>query len=578
MALDPLKRLNQILSDGWANLKTGLGDPRRDKRVHTVPTIDLLTYEECAMLYRASDICQKIVDEPSDTAFREGWAVKVNDGSGDKDLGEALDAELKKHQAYDKLTDALRWSKLYGGGALFCNWNDGQRADQKLDETRIKSLDSLAALDARECQPIDWYTEFTHPKFGLPRMYRVQPRLFATGFGGRDPDEKVDPGAPQTWLEVHESRILPMFGSRANRAQIGIDAARWGDSIFQRVWQQVADFDSSMNASSALLADFSQPVFKVQGLAQLMAADREDVVRKRIELLNLSRSVIRGILIDADGEDFSRQTASLSGLDAVLVQLANRVAAACDYPVSLLFGQAPAGLNANGASDVRFWYDRIANTQRKAIKPVLTRLVYLLALAKQGPGKGRELKDFEVQPNPLWQASENEQSSRNLAQAQADQVYLTNGVLQPDEVRQSRFGGDRYSLETYIEQGAEQGTSEAEQALLAAEGVSRMNPNGQPQQVHAGAVGASVQETAMSGVQVTSLIELVSSVVTGKIPRESGLAILKRAFQVEAEQAEQILGPPNFEATAEPKPVPLVPGAAPQPKGVPPGSPKEAKK
>jgi phage gp29-like protein len=52
----------------------------------------------------------------------------------------------------------------------------------------------------------------------------------------------------------------------------------------------------------------------------------------------------------------------------------------------------------------------------------------------------------------------------------------------------------------------------------------------------------SVQETALNGAQVTALIEVVSSVAQGQIPRGSGVATLVQAFQFTPEEAEQIMG------------------------------------
>ena len=35
-------------------------------------------------------------------------------------------------------------------------------------------------------------------------------------------------------------------------------------------------------------------------------------------------------------------------------------------------------------------------------------------------------------------------------QAQTDQIYLENGVTLSEEIRESRFGGDKYSFETTV--------------------------------------------------------------------------------------------------------------------------------
>ncbi len=599
---DALAPLMEMLTDGWLNLKTGFGDPRRDKRVHTVPTIDPLSPEDCAILYRSSDILQKVVDEPATTAFRKGWAIKLNEDDDDKEHAEEIDAAIKKLAGYTKTTDAIRWRAQFGGGALFVGCNDGQSAHMPLIEDRIKTIDFLTALDARECRPIDWYDNASHPKYGQPRLYEVTPLVPSMGQSYEAREKK--PTLRAGTIRVHESRIIPFSGPRSDRRMLVAGVNGWGDSIYQRVWQHVADFDTAISSSSVLMAEFAQPVFKIRGLASLMASDREDVVKKRIELLNLSRSVIRGILIDAEGEDYSRNAVPLSGVEGVMLQLAQRVASATDYPMSLLFGQAAAGLNATGDSDIRFWYDRINALQVNHIQPGLTRLVELICFAKDGPTKGKPLTDWTIEPNSLWQEPDKEQAETHLVQAQADQIYIDRGVVTPAEIRSSRFKGDGYSLATQLEAEAED--SETDDEVLSTEGAPRIDPaTGLPVQVpqgstpgapgaapiaQGGAPGApgaapmgapaaggapSIQDTALNGTQVTSMIEVVTSVVKGLIPRESGSAILQRAFLMKPEDAENLLGPKEFkptpdpieeakaEALKNPKPMPGAPGAQP---------------
>src|SRR5580704_6823310 len=46
-------------------------------------------------------------------------------------------------------------------------------------------------------------------------------------------------------------------------------------------------------------------------------------------------------------------------------------------PVSLLMGQAPAGMNATGESDTRFFYDQV-RAEQEAIKPKIEKLVKIM--------------------------------------------------------------------------------------------------------------------------------------------------------------------------------------------------------
>jgi uncharacterized protein len=156
------------------------------------------------------------------------------------------------------------------------------------------------------------------------------------------------------------------------------------------------------------------------------------------------RSTIRGVLIDSE-EDFGRQQTPIAGLPEILEKFMFRVAAASDMPASMLFGQAPAGLNATGESDIRFYYDHLKNQQDRHLRPALEKLLKMAF-----PVIGREPRRWELQFRSLWQLSDSEKAQTHVAQANADKVYLDARVLSPDDVRQSRFG-DAYSVDTTVQ-------------------------------------------------------------------------------------------------------------------------------
>lgn len=77
----------------------------------------------------------------------------------------------------------------------------------------------------------------------------------------------------------------------------------------------------------------------------------------------------------------------------------------------------------------------------------------------------------------------------------------------------------------------------------------------------AGAIPAQLpiddpSKTAMNGAQVTAMIEVVSNIASGRIPRDTGIAILKRGFMLTDEEAEEVLATvgDGFKPTAPPQP------------------------
>lgn len=510
---DELPRIDNL--DGFRNELTGLGDPTRDKRFGgrtNGPSFDVvqLVGVEAESRWRGSDLGARIVEDIPDAMTREGFELTVQpsedderaDDAGDatrglsptraapmptrdtsgQEIAEAVDKALLEMRALSLFRDALCYERAYGGSGVLIGADDsgGPRADmrldadsakaigrptldaddprnltQPLDETRIKSLRWLNVFRGGfdgELSAYSYYDDPRSPRYGEPRIYAL--RSFTV------PPAQVAPGElrapvrapmlPTLW--IHESRLLIFPGQTTSREQ-RVRNQGWGDSVFTRVDRVLADFDMSWSGVANLLQDWAQGVFKMKGLASLLAsgdAKKQGVIAQRSLALHMSRSIARVLMLDSE-EEFSRETTSLAGLSEVLQQFSLRLAAAADMPVTLLMGQAPSGLNATGASDVRFFYDRIAAKQRERLLPHVRRLDRLVMLSKDGPTRGQEPQKWAVVGRPLWQLTSLEEATLRKTQADTDAIYLAQGVVTPEEITASRFGGAAWSAETVID-------------------------------------------------------------------------------------------------------------------------------
>jgi phage-related protein (TIGR01555 family) len=139
-------------------------------------------------------------------------------------------------------------------------------------------------------------------------------------------------------------------------------------------------------------------------------------------------------------------------------------------------GQAPAGLNATGDSDIRWFYDHVAASQVKELRPQLNRLVRILLRAKTGPTKGTEPESWKVVFPPLWEMTDLEKAELRNKQAQTDVAYIQAGVLDPSEVAVSRFGGEEYSTDTHLDLATRKAMETAGPAEEKPEGESEPAP------------------------------------------------------------------------------------------------------
>jgi phage-related protein (TIGR01555 family) len=437
--LTPEPELDALANDGWVNVLTGLGQLNKDKRESALPTIDLMSYEALATLYRASDLAARICDLPAEDMMREGFDVRIPDNEeGAEEIGAYLDG-LGAEAA---LEQALKYRRVYGGAAILIGANDGvSDLSLPLNEAGIRSIDYLNVFDPFEARITEYQENPAKKDFGRPTMYQLNPHVMGAGLV---PLQKI-----------HASRILQFQGPLANRRQLrsapnGINQG-WGDSVLVRVAKEIRDYDQAWGGVSHLMTDLAQAVYMIAGLANALLADKDKTIKKRMQIINMSRSMLGAVLLDKDGESFERKGTPMSGVAEVLREKMNRLAAAAGIPTVVLFGISPGGMNATGESDMQVWYDKVRAAQRRHLKPQTEDLIRLVMLAKDGPTSGVEPDNYSIQFRPLWQMSDTEKAEVRNKNAQTDQLYLNMGVASTSDIAESRFGGDEYGMDLLVD-------------------------------------------------------------------------------------------------------------------------------
>lgn len=431
-------KVNPWRADGWQNVVTGVGTAL-DKRTGGTVTLDIVPDIEARDLWRASDLAKRIIEELPKDALREGIQIKMDDKEIAEDviafLADLPGPSIVGKGAIASWTRARQFERAYGGAAIFPVINDAAGSlDVPLDENNIQSIVRLQVFEARQLQPLSYYQDPEHPKFGEPEVYQVMP---LTSHGG------------ESYATIHETRLIIYPGIRVSAEDLAGCRMGWGDNVLTPVRSVLNDFELSFGGAAHLLQDFAQGVIKLDGLAEIVAMDGTGSASKRLELMNWARSMLKAIVMDSK-DSFERVTTNLTGLPEMIDRFMFRLAAAANMPVTKLMGMSPAGMNATGESDTRGWYDTVSSDQTYQL-PMIERLVQLVLLSKDGPAGGIEPDNWSVEFPPLWQPSETETANARKAQAETDAIYLDRGVLSPEEVARARFGGDCYSYETVID-------------------------------------------------------------------------------------------------------------------------------
>jgi len=421
------KSSNVIKTDGWANVLASIGGFGKDRtRGTSYASNDLMTQNELTQFYLSNGIAKRIVDLIPDEMTRQWITVEA-------DTDNLVLAKLDELNAKTHLTNMLRWSRLYGGCIIVLGIDDGGELTDPVNEDQIKDVKFMHVFDRYNIwwTTTDLYNDIQNPKYGTPEIYHVTPYHGGIQF------------------PVHESRVLRLQGEILPTRTMIMNQG-WGSSIIQSCYEELRNLGSAYAATSNIMLDFIQTILKVANLADMMAAGQDELIKKRLELIDLSRSVANTIMIDAQ-EEYTKMASSVSGLSDLIDDFGLALASVTGIPYTLLMGKGVAGLNATGDSDIRLFYDKIKSEQQDRLRPLLERLIRLIMLSKNGPFKGVELENWNIVFNPLWQMTDTETAAYRYQVAQTDQIYIQNGVVDPAEVAASRWGGDTYSGEMVIE-------------------------------------------------------------------------------------------------------------------------------
>ncbi len=496
-------------ADGWENLITGLSNNLRDKTLGMTPYVEIFTPEQNELIYNSSDMAQRIIDTLPNEMTRAGFDVKVE---GDEDVTEKIEARIDELEVMKHFNKALKLARIQGGAAVFIGVNDGEtNLAVPLNLAKVKSIDFFTVFDSRELRVFEWQNNPFDKDFGLPSIYQLNPRALQLAI-------------PPEQMYIHASRLIRFEGSEYFRGMAKAQR-EWPHSVLSRVYGVIRQFESAWGSATALMEDFAQAVFSITGLADAISADKEDLIRKRYEAIDYFRSSRRAIVIDAEKEKFERTNSQIGGLSDVLEQFALRLSAAANMPAALLMGQSPSGLNSTGASELRWFYDQVSASQNFMMKPALNLIVKMLFLEI-----GEEPENWCIQFRALWQPTDKEIADVRQQVAQADSQYVAMGALSPDEVAKSRFGGDGYSIDTYVDM------RDSDEIMGTEEDANELN-----------------LRPDINTEYHMQIMALVTQVAAGQISRESAIASMNLFFKISPEQAAALLGPENFEAKVAPK-------------------------
>ncbi len=428
--------------DGYVNLMNKYGSKDDASEQYHFESGEPVTDIELTLNYEENGLFSKIIDIPADEAVSSGFSYGVTEN-----IEKFINKSLEKLDFEEKAGTAIKWSRLYGGALMVMLIDDGKDLDEPVDWDNIHGIDELIVFERPIVTP-DYSSLYSYKpnekypsKFGMPEYYDISP-IYGSAF------------------RVHESRcllfkngILPSMSTRTEYRFFGMPE-------YVRIYKTLQETVTSHGNGVKLLDRAVQAIYKMKELAQLLSTDQgEDKVIQRLRIIDMAKSIINSIAIDADGEDYDYKQITFSGVKDIIDSTCNMLSAVTNIPQTKLFGRSPAGENSTGESDMENYYKFVEKIQKLNLKNNMVTLIDIILIAGRYKKEFADIPDYSLEFNPLWSLSENEQATveqmkaaTEFTKAQTAQIYVDMQALDSSEIRQKLAESGEFTINDVLDE------------------------------------------------------------------------------------------------------------------------------
>ena len=449
-------------ADGYVNMMTKYGTSKDASEQYVYQREPVVPDELLTTYYEGNGLFAKIIDAPAEEALKHGFHL---DGINDQKIEDFYRNALDELDWEETATTGLRWARLFGGSIAVMLINDGRGLEEPLNWRSIKSIDDIRVYDRSLIRP-DYASMFSYDpddpfgtrgsRLGMPEWYDVYSR-----YGN---------------FRVHDSRVLTFQNGLLPENTSNTEYQLWGMPEYVKIKRALRDVEVSHGTAPKLLDRSVQAIYKMKDLAnELATEDGEEVILKRLQVIDMARSWLNSIAIDSEGEDYSFRQFTFTGASEIINATCNFLSALTSIPQTVLFGRSPAGMNATGTSDLENWYSYVERYQKRLIRKNLRYLLSIIFQAGLRNGEIDEIPPINIVFEPLWTLSEQEQATLEATKAQAQATraataatYVNMGAVDPSEIRKNLAKTGEFDIEEVFEDESDEEFNEIMEKLEAA--------------------------------------------------------------------------------------------------------------
>lgn len=282
-----------------------------------------------SQVYVEHGIVQTLVDVPVDDSFRAGFELKSS--QLDADDIEELMIYADQNRVLHNIMQAIKWGRLYGGGAIIVLTNQNPEAPLKLD-----IIGEDTPLEFRSVDMWELYYDVQNTSGSLDV--------------GREMGANLSEHYDYYGKRVHHSRVFRIIGKEAP-SFIKPRLRGWGMSELERLVRSLNQYLKNQDVIFDLLDEAKVDVLRIKGFNNaLLDAAGTTSIAKRSQLAMQGKDYNNALVMDVQDEYEQKQIA-FTGLAEVLLQIRQGIASDVRMPMTKLFGISASGFNS-GEDDI----------------------------------------------------------------------------------------------------------------------------------------------------------------------------------------------------------------------------------
>lgn len=302
-------------------------------------------YNLLMYMYKTHGVIQTAIDMPVLDALRGG--LELHSDELDQDDLKDLEDLIENLRILDTIGESRVWTRLFGGGALIINTLS--EPDKPLTESDLRK------------GKIEFYAA---SRWELGSEHRVADRYMFYG------------------KTIDASRVLTMSGKPAPFT-IRWQLQGWGMSEVERMVEDFNAYIRNRNVIYELLNEAKIDVFQFENFnSQLVSAAGTEIVRKRVEMMNMAKNFMNAVIMDKN-DIYDQKQLAFSGLAEMMKENRIAMASALRIPMTKLFGISASGLSS-GEDDIENYNAMVESEVRQPMRPVIRKVLELMSVALYG--------------------------------------------------------------------------------------------------------------------------------------------------------------------------------------------------